>query len=221
MKNLYMLIEKSGEKQCINPASKNTLSFVRFGLLAFIVLSLCTRQVQAQCGPGTQQAILNWDYLDFFTYTGNYTSANGYLPNNTWSRTQNFAFGTQRLTIAHNYADANSLGENNSHTGEAGTFGDQNGAAIDADIQVRGPGTITLTFENEVTNLRFSMYDIDRLHQVTMDARNSANVQQNVAMTTFAGSIITLTNNNTPTAQANANNTSVANQPRIYPRKDI
>ncbi|MCU0380681.1 MAG: hypothetical protein MUE58_05775, partial [Chitinophagaceae bacterium] len=173
-------------------------------MLAFIVLSLCTRQVQAQCGPGTQQAILNWDYLDFFTYTGFYTSANGYLPNNTWSRTQNFAFGTQRLTIAHNYADANSLGENVTHTGEAGTFGNQNGAAVDADIEFIGNGTVTLTFENEVSNLRFSMYDIDRGQRVQLDARNAANVQQNVTMATFAGTVLTISNNNTPNARVDA-----------------
>ncbi len=82
-------------------------------LIGTIFLSFFNHYSQAQCVAGYQQAILNWDYLDYFTYTGNYTSANGYLPSNAASRTQNFAFGTQRLTIGHNYTDANAgMGEN-------------------------------------------------------------------------------------------------------------
>ena len=172
-------------------------------LIGALYLSLFSNYSQAQCPAGTQQAILNWDYLDYFTYTGNYTSGNGYLPSNALSATQNFAFGTQRLTIVHNYTAINNLvaGDNTTHTGEAGTYGDVNPSATDADIQFIGNGQIILTFENEVRNLRFSMYDIDRSPKSTLDARNAANVAQNVTMATFAGTIITLTNNGTPTAR--------------------
>jgi hypothetical protein len=180
--------------------SKKTLKNIySVFLFAFIIISA----VKAQCPVGTQQAILNWDNLDFFVYTGNYASPN-YLTSNALSRTQNFAFGTQRVTIAHNYADADNLGDNITHTGEAGTYGDVNGAATDADIQLRGDGTVTITFENEVSNLRFSIYDIDRNQRVEFDARNTANVQQNVTMATFGVTILTLTNNGTVSARADA-----------------
>ena len=180
-------------------------------LIGTIFLSFYSNYSQAQCLAGYQQAILNWDYLDYFTYTGNYVSPN-YLPNNTASQTQNFAFGTQRITIRHNYTDANAgMGENNTHTGEAGTFGNVNPLANDADIQFIGNGQITLTFENEVSNLRFSMYDIDRSQRVQLDARNAANTALNVNMATFAGTILTISNNNAPNARVDATNTSIAN----------
>ena len=88
---------------------------------------------RAQCGVGFSTVTLNWDYLDYFVYTGNYISPN-YLPSNAQSQTQHFAFGTNRLTIAHNFADANSLGEDVQHTGEAGSFG------TGADIHFNGNG---------------------------------------------------------------------------------
>ena len=178
--------------------------------ILFFCLSL--NETKAQCPAGTQQAILNWDFLDYFSYTANYTTANGYLSSNALSRTQNFAFGTQRLTITHNYTDANSPGENVTHTGELGTFGNVNLAAVDADVQFIGNGQIVFTFENEVRNLKFTLYDVDRQQRIQLNAVNAAAVAQNVNMATFAGTIITITNNNTPTARADAAGaTNVAN----------
>jgi hypothetical protein len=210
MKNLEKLFEKPVTKKSSSVISKTSRRALKAVLIVGILIPLLINRTQAQCGAGTQQAILNWDYLDYFTYTGWYTSANGYLQSNAAAQTQNFAFGTQRLTITHNYADANSFGENTTHTGEAGTFGNQNGAAVDADIQFRGDGTIILTFENEVSNLRFSMYDVDVNQRVQLDARNAANVAQNVSMTRFSVAL-TIANNNTPTANATANGTNFAN----------
>jgi hypothetical protein len=205
MKNLSMPAFENPANQPLkavsNTKGSNNLLKIKFSIFLFVFL--ITNAVQSQCPVGTQQAILNWDNLDFFVYTGNYTSPN-YLTSNALSRTQQFSFGTQRVTIVHDYADADNLGENIAHTGEAGTYGDVNGAATDADIQLRGDGTVTITFENEVSNLRFSMYDIDRSQRVELDARNAANVQQNVTMATFGATILTLTNNGTISARADA-----------------
>jgi len=144
------------------------------------VLSICTlfnaAYTNAQCPAGYNQVTLNWDDLDYFTYTGNYTSANGYLSSNALSRTQNFAFGTQRLTITHNFNDANSLGENGNHTGEAGSYGTGD------DINFNGNGPITFTFENEVQNLKFSIYDLDNSQGVNITATNAASVAQTVTL---------------------------------------
>lgn len=135
--------------------------------LATFCLVLLSHAAFSQCTAGFNQVTLNWDYLDYFPYNGNYTSASSYLASNTWTRTQNFAFGTQRVVITHNFADANSLGENGTHTGDAGSF--SNGD----DIAFNGSGAITFTFENEVRNLRFSVYDLDANQSVTVTATSS------------------------------------------------
>ncbi len=153
--------------------------------------------LRAQCAAGYSQATLNWDYLDYFVYTGNYTSANGYLPSNALSQTQNFAFGLNRLTISHNYADANSLGENTAHTGEAGSYG------TGADINFTGNGTITLTFETEVNNLKFSIYDLDNSQSTTISGNNAMGVPELITMgKANAASAIVIAGSGTTTATA-------------------
>lgn len=158
----------------------------------------------SQCGTGYNQVTLNWDYLDFFPYTGNYTSGNGYLPSNTYARTQNFAFGTNRVTIQHAYADNLGFGDNGTHTGSAGSYGSGD------DIQFRGNGTVTITFEYEVQNLKFSMYDVDRNQRVRFNARNAANVAQNTDITRL-GTAVTIVNDNSTTAGVDASSSVIAN----------
>ena len=170
-------------------------------ILSALVLSLIMNTSVAQCPGGYTKASLNWDYLDYFSYTGNYTSANYYLTSNLLSRTQNFAFGTQRLAIVHNYSDANSLGENATHTGEAGSYGDGDGNTVnDMDIQFRSNGTITVTFENAVQNVRFSIYDIDNSQAVQVTASNGI-LPTPVTMARVSGTSLTI---NALTATATA-----------------
>ncbi|MFT3845098.1 MAG: GEVED domain-containing protein [Lacibacter sp.] len=168
----------------------------------FVIAISNNRSVSAQC----TNVSLNWDYLDYFTYTNNYTSAQGYLSSNLFSRTQSFAFGTQRVIFVHNYADASSTGESANHTAETGSYG------TGEDIRFIGDGTVTITFENEVTNLQFSMYDVDRNQRVRFDARNAANVQQSVTLTRLGGGSSILTTSNGTSAEAQAeSSTNVAN----------
>ncbi len=143
----------------------------KFVLLAGI-LGLFSVSAIAQCTNVT----LNWDYLDYFPFTGNYTSSAGYLPSNTFSRTQHFAFGRQRLTIVHNFSDANVFGENGTHTGEAGSYG------TGEDINYTGNGTITFTFDAEVSNLKFSVYDLDGSQSLAVSAANAASSSQTITV---------------------------------------
>jgi hypothetical protein len=156
----------------------------------------------AQCPAGFNQVTLNWDYLDYFPYSGNYTSGNGYLSSNTLARTQNFAFGTNRLTISHQYADANSLGENGTHTAAAGD-----------DIQFIGNNPagvpITFSFATAVRNVRFFIYDIDRSQRIQFAATDGATAR--VIDLTETSATLSLTNDNTTTARVTANSTTVAN----------
>jgi hypothetical protein len=173
-------------------------------ILVVALLVFISKSTNAQCLPGTSTNSINWDYLDYFPFTGNYTS--NYLPSNTWTRTQNFTFGTQRLTIVHNYADANAPGENTTHTGETGTFG------TGADVQYIGDGTITLTFENEVNNLQFSLYDVDRGQRVQFGATNALGISQLINVATLTGTILTISNNNLINARVDAAaGTNIAN----------
>lgn len=179
--------------------------FIR--ILGSVLLSLLFFRAAGQCAADKNQATLNWDYLDYFRYTGSYST--GYLTSLAQAQTQHFAFGTQRLTITNNYTAANIIGDTTAHTGEQGSF------ASGADIQFEGNGTITLTFEQEVENLRFSIYDIDLSQSVQFKALNAANVALNVSLSTVAvsattplASILTLGGNNSTAAYAQASGTT-------------
>ncbi len=168
-----------------------------FNLLLMGLIAVSTSHVQAQCIAGYNQATLNWDYLDYLIYTGNYTSSQGYLASNAEARTQHFAFGTQRLTINHNFADAASLGENILHTGEAGSF------STGADINFNSNGTITFTFENEVRNFQVSVYDLDNSQSLTVTATNAASVAQTITMAKANGAALhVITGSGTTTASS-------------------
>lgn len=122
-------------------------------------------------------ANVNWDNLDFLVTTGAYSP----WVTTTMAQSQSFAIGVNRVTISHNYAAANSLGENTTHTGETGAFG------TGADVQFSGNGTITLTFASEVTNVQFSLFDVDRSCRTQLSAQNAAGTGVNVTLTTAPG----------------------------------
>jgi hypothetical protein len=177
--------------------------------LLFIVLLgnlLTAKEAAAQCTAGYSEAKLNWQSLDYFTFNGNY-SANGYLPNIAYAQNQYFALGTNRVSIRHGYAAAGIIGENNTHTAETGSYG------TGEDIQFMGNGTITLAFDNEVNNLKFSMYDIDRSQSVWITAYNTALVPQNVTVARLGGgsSILTVTGSGTPSAVVTSSVSVIAN----------
>jgi hypothetical protein len=161
-------------------------------LAAFTVMSVVAG---AQCPTGYREAALNWDGLDYFSTTGynmNALSA-------TMSPNQSFAFGKNRVTIT--YSSCTSAGENATHTGETGSYG------AGQDVQYTGNGTLTLTFANEVANLKFSIYDIDMAQRVQIGAVNAANTAQNVAVSALGTSILTVTGSGTTSALV-ADNTS-------------
>lgn len=176
--------------------------------LPFALVLCFSQSARPQCATGYNQVTLNWDYLDFLIYTANYTSGNGYLANIGVAQTQNFAFGTQRLTIGHNYAATNFSGENTTKTGsaaDAGTYG-----AGHANVQFTGNGQIVLTFENEVRNLKFSILDADASQRFMFTATNAATVAQTVTLSTFTGTVLTVNNNNTTNARVDGPATNVA-----------
>jgi GEVED domain/Secretion system C-terminal sorting domain len=157
--------------------------------LLFLFSASFSGSLKAQCPGGYTQAFINWDNLDYFPPTNaNYTS---FLTTWPWYRNQNFAFGKQRMEFIHNYATvANVPGENTLHTGETGSYG------TGADVQFKNNATITLKFDAEIRNLKFSIYDIDRSQSFAITAVNAANVQQTITTTRLGTTVLSLPNGN-------------------------
>lgn len=160
--------------------------YSRLFATAFI-WSLLTSNVSAQC----TNANINWDNLEYYITNGNtnYTTFINTVPLFTnMVQTQRFAIGTNAVTIGTNYPATGILGDNTSHTGEAGSFG------TGADINFNGNGTITLTFDTAVSNVQFSIYDLDLSQTVTVTAFEGA-VPRVPVLTKPAGGTVTIVGN--------------------------
>lgn len=170
-------------------------------IVSAISLVVLLNKSSAQCTT----ANINWDQLDYLER--NSSGYSTYITSGMYAnmvQQQSFAIGVNRLTIVHNYATANNLGEGTSHTGETGSYG------AGADVQYIGNGLITLTFDVAVSNVRFSLYDIDRSQRVQFGATDGATAR-NIILTRLGTSILTIYNNNTSSARVEANSTIVNN----------
>lgn len=165
---------------------KNLYLRTLVGILVTCLLNP-TRQAHAQCsalpgGPWTQSH-LNWDYLDFLpsantNYTGSYVS--GITPYN-----QNFVMGTRRV----NFTLTNSVyidGETAVQTADAGSD-------VRFDVDELGSTVMTITFDADVRNLTFSIYDIDRRQAVAINSKDGSGTDVTTTVTKRnAATIITL-----------------------------
>ncbi|MBS1562843.1 MAG: hypothetical protein JST39_00585, partial [Bacteroidetes bacterium] len=153
-----------------------------------------------QCLPGYSACTLKWDYLDYIIYNANYTFSNGYYTSLPYVQNQYFSFGNQRLNISTNYGKNYIFGENSTHRGETGSYGNGKpgvtGTAIDADVQFLGNGQIILTFDTEVYNLQFSLFDIDNEQVVDLSASNAAATALPITVTTLGVTQLVVTGNN-------------------------
>lgn len=176
-----------------------------FGIIALVILNF---SAQAQCGAGYTQAQLNWDRLDYYWNSGSNVAPYGYsggnYVTNAMEQTQKFAVGPNYVTIATSAAGI-AKGENGTHTGNiAGYQGD------DAQFTPSANGqTITLTFNSEVENLKFTLYDIDYSARMDFSATNAASVAQTITLTKQASSILTLTGSPGTTPYVTASGTSL------------
>ncbi|MBL7739100.1 MAG: T9SS type A sorting domain-containing protein [Chitinophagaceae bacterium] len=152
----------------------------------------------AQC----TNTVIDWDYREFFAQ--NNATIRTYV-SLAQSQSQVFALGANKLTVTHSYTVNNSIaGDNTTHSGSAGSYGSG------ADVEFTGNGTITFTFQSSVTDLKFSLYDIDRNQRVQFGATDGATART-ITLSKVSGSIISFANNGTATARADAVNTTVAN----------
>jgi hypothetical protein len=160
------------------PSMKTCL---RFLLGALLVQSA---SAYAQCSSGYSTASLNWDYLDFLDPS---------FPQNTLALCQNqrFAFGTQTVTVTTTFGNSASplskiVGENSTITAKTGTY-----STAGDDVQFMGDGRITFTFDNAVSNLKFSLYDIDYKQKVTVTALNGISPTL-VSLAKVSGTVLTI-----------------------------
>lgn len=166
-----------------------------------ILLVFASLSTFSQCPAGYSKYTLKWDYLDYIIYNAYYTFSNGYYTSLPYVQNQYFSFGSQRLNIACNYSKNNIFGENTTHRGETGSYGDEKpgitGNNIDADVQFLGNGQIVLTFDTEVYNLQFSMFDVDNKQMVDLSAVNAAATALPITVTTLGATQLIVNNNNT------------------------
>ena len=171
---------------------KPPFKFVRTCFIHLFVVSQFIFPISSssQCTNYT----INWDYLEFFHNSAtwyNTTSPSTGQPfvTNTMKQSQNFALGpTNVLTIATTIPVANSgslWGDITTHTGETGAYG--TGADLAFIKSGTGAVTITLTFLNEVTNVKFSVFDIDEEITFAPTATNALGAAQNITLTKPAG----------------------------------
>lgn len=167
------------------------------GIFLFLFL-----KSDAQCPGGFTRATVNWDNLDYLITTGNYSP----WVTAAMSETQRFSLGTNFVTI-NRTSGITTTGEDAVHTGESNSFG------TGQDVSFTGDGTITLTFNTEVRNLEFSLYDIDRLQSVTVTATDASSNPQTITMTVASGTVLTVTGSpgTSPNGYDPSPATSVAN----------
>src|SRR5688572_27270210 len=179
-------------QQFISSRPRRYKSLPKWFINLFVVSHfLFSAPVFSQCTNYT----VNWDYLDFLHntasswYSINSPATGQPFVTNTMKQSQNFALGpTNMLNIATTIPVTGSSpfwGEITTHTGETGAYG--TGADLAFIKSGTLPVTITLTFLNEVTNVKFSVFDIDQEITFAPTATNAGGTAQTITLTKPAG----------------------------------
>ncbi|HKP31851.1 MAG TPA: T9SS type A sorting domain-containing protein [Chitinophagaceae bacterium] len=176
--------------------------YLRRTCLVLLIFLPMAYHACAQCAAGSSTATLNWDNLDYLTQSGNYS---GFITN-AMLQSQKFAIGRNRVTIDIPIATITTNGENFINTAETGSYG------VGADVEYNGNGLITITFDTVVSNLQFSLYDIDNLQTVRVTAFDGLGpVPLLINMTSVASGVVTIAGNGGINPTATSNNTSLLN----------
>jgi hypothetical protein len=156
----------------------------------------------AQCPVGTTPAEVNWDNLDFLP--SNNARYSPYYPSAAFPYTQNFAMGPRTLNfVIAPQANITLNGENGLNTAHAGSF-----ATAGDDVQFTTTSavtvsTITMTFDINVANVMFSIFDLDVNQRMNITATNAAGVAQTITVVRAnAASAITIAGSGSVSATA-------------------
>ena len=172
----------------------------KFCFLFVSILVLAANGI-SQCPGGYTQAQLNWDNIDFLPSNNvRYTS---FYPSAAFPYNQNFTIGTRTVNFAMapqaNITLNGENGTNTAHTGSFATAGDD----VLFTTTSTAATTITTTFDLDVANVRFSIFDIDGSQRVNITATNALGVAQTITMAkVVAASAITIAGSGTNSATA-------------------
>ncbi len=201
------------------PFRKKMIIKSLIGLILFF--NLATKSF-SQCAVGYTRDTINWDYLDFLHRAGVSTYGTvlpppaSYIPVTlAMAQTQYFGVSGNRVT----FTNTNSMpiggatqiwGDVTTHTGEALSFG------VGEDVKFMpaiSPATyaMTFSFQTAVRDVKFSLYDIDRLQRIRVTALNGATPLNITMDTVVLLSKVNVTGSGTTNASAKADNLSVAN----------
>lgn len=172
-----------GRKSCFIQSFMKSPVYIHALVICFLALPLSSI---GQCGAGTTAAELNWDHLDFLP--SNNTNYSNFYPSAAFPYTQQFSMGTRKVSFAMSPAANVTLnGENTTNTAHGGSPNVTDGADVQFTTTNSGNTSITFTFDAEVSNLRFSLFDLDNSQRATVSATNAASVAQNVTITLANG----------------------------------
>ncbi|NOT51970.1 MAG: T9SS type A sorting domain-containing protein [Chitinophagaceae bacterium] len=171
-------------------------------LFVCLIVVMHGTNAPAQCPVGYTQSQLNWDYLDYLVATGSYS---GFVTNAIASN-QNFMMGTTQLSIRAATPSFTLAGENATHTGDLAGY---TGQDVQYTPTVSGD-SIVITFDQEVTNARFALYDIDNVASYRITARNTAGTALAPAITLQASTILTIGGVPTAPTVGTTNTTNLA-----------
>lgn len=171
-------------------------------IFSFCVVLAISVDAGAQCGVGTTAAQLNWDNLEFLP--SNHARYSPFYPSTAFPYNQNFAIGPRTLNFTMAPQASITLngenGTNTAHTGSLATAGEDVQFTTTAAVT---PSTITMTFDIDVANVRFSIFDLDVNQRLIVTATNAANVAQTITMVRAnAASTINIVGSGTATATA-------------------
>lgn len=172
-------------------------------LLFVILMLLFSVAARAQCAAGYTAAELNWDNIDFLP--SNNVRYTNFYPSAAFPYNQNFAIGTRRVNfVMAPQANITLNGENGTNTAHAGSF-----ATAGDDVQFTTTSTanttVTMTFDADVANVMFSLFDLDNSQRITITATNAASAAQTITIVRAnATSGITITGSGTTSAVATA-----------------
>jgi hypothetical protein len=170
----------------------------------------------AQCGVGYTQAQANWDKLDYYFNSGSniapYGFSTGNYVSNAQEQTQKFGIGPNYFTIVTS-ASGIVKGTNSTHTGDLTVAG----IAYTGDDAMFTPTanlqTITITFNTEVKNATFTLYDLDGGMNFLFGAQNALLVAQNINVVFQAPTNLSIggTGNNSAAPTVSSSGSTIAN----------
>ena len=156
-------------------------------IITLMIGHFFNQEAKAQCSSGFTNAQINFDMHYLSTAS---------LPTSPLQ----FAIGKNTMRFAW-FGGANNVfnGINGTHTGSGSSLATGN------DMQFTvSAGADTIVFDKEVSNLRFSVYDIDNRQVMNVRAYNAAGTAINVGLVRPISGTITVTGHNSTSATATA-----------------